>query len=95
MEIIPSVITLTQESFSSGIIIHGLLWENDALQVSMVESRTEMVIEEAHYQSLLAGQTEIMIQNTDTIYISNRFMCIIIAKTIKHILHLFFLNKYY
>lgn len=40
-----------------------------------------MVIEEAHYQSLLAGETETMMQNTD---ISNRLVCIFIGK------HLFF-----
>lgn len=43
-----------QESFSGGIIIHGLLWENDDIQASMVEAQGEMVIEEAHYQTLLA-----------------------------------------
>lgn len=49
----------------------------------MVEARGEMIIEEAHYQTLLARQTQIMIQNTDTIYISNRFVCIFIPKTTK------------
>lgn len=82
-----------QESFSSGIIIHGLLWGNDDLQASMVKAWAEMVIQEAHYQSLLAGQTESMMQNTDIIYISNRFMYTVysLIRLPKHILRVFFL----
>lgn len=53
------------------------------MMLSLVEVWAETVIEEAHYQSLLAGQKNIVIQNTDTMYIPNRFMCIFIAKTTK------------
>lgn len=68
-----------QELFSGGIIIHGLLWGNDELQASMVEAQDEMVIEEAHYQTL-AKQTEIMNQIIDTIYISmyiSMYLCVL------------------
>lgn len=74
-----------QESVGSGIIIHGLLWENDDLRDSMAEAWGGAVMEEAQYQSSLAGQTDIisslLIHYIGAMDIPNIHMGIFIDKT--------------